>query len=168
MFAWAIRDAETVILHEGLPRSGSRGFADELTKPHEELDGYLFYGETIDLAPDDARTLTEAFTDRTTFSSFMPIVGGMYACGGFHPDYSIEWRRGPLSLRAQVCFSCGQVEVAGSGLRTRYDLRRPGSLARLLIKYRRSRPVDSLRAVESLSRIRESLDAAPASSAEGR
>src|SRR5262245_61259592 len=96
-FAAAVRKADVVALYEGLPHQmfEEQLLAEELhTKQTIRLQGYPFYQEPLPLKEADAKQLTELFCNPR---SFRPIrATGIYvkACGGFHPDYCIEWRNG--------------------------------------------------------------------------
>ena len=140
-FPAAIAGADRMTLHEGLPH---QLFERELleserrSKPVRELDGYPFYQAPLALSAEDARRLTQLLSDPATLNRF----SGEKLCGGFHPDYAVEWQKGSRSYRALLCFGCEEAKLLGPGLDQRYDLAGPAGseLQALLGSYRHSRP----------------------------
>ncbi len=70
--------------------------------------------------------------------------GGPKTCGGFHPDYMVEWTVGDARYRAHVCFGCGEIMVIGPGIDTLVDISDAASpdVEKALLVYRNRRPVD--------------------------
>ncbi|HWU89392.1 MAG TPA: hypothetical protein VN253_19160 [Kofleriaceae bacterium] len=140
--ATAIDGADRMTLHEGLPH---QHFERELleserrSKPVRELDGYPFYQAPLALSAEDTKRLAQLLSDPATFQSF----SGEKLCGGFHPDFAVEWQKGPRSYRALLCFGCGEAKLFGPGLDERYDLAKlaKSKLEALLGRYRQNRPL---------------------------
>ena len=134
--------ADTLTLLEGLPHPANEPglFAAEKAsgKPTVERDGHLFYRDPLALSAADARELRAALGDPATYAPF----SGEKRCGGFHPDYGVEWSRGGKARRVLLCFGCHEAKVVGPvGVKT-FDLS-PGAFARLkavLGLYRKDRP----------------------------
>lgn len=140
-FVLAIRGADAMSLYEGLPhqRSEREALASERrSKPVVELDGYPFYAEPLELRGDDGAWLTEILGAATTIAPW----GGEKLCGGYHPDYALEWRRGEQRYRAHLCFGCDEVKLHGPGIALYYDLSDGAvqALSGLLRGYRTNRP----------------------------
>lgn len=108
------------------------------TKSHVELRVYSFYKERLRLRPGDAKRVTRLFTDG---GSFMPY-GGPKTCGGYHPDYGIEWRAKGEVYRGFVCFSCGEVKIYGPTSAVHCDIKHSAykEFEKLLRPYRVNRP----------------------------
>ncbi len=88
-----VQRAEKVVLYEGLPHQLYEGPSlenERQTKAVQELDGYTFYEEPLALAGDDTTRLSEILGDSKTYKPFT----GEKKCGGFHPDYAVEWHIG--------------------------------------------------------------------------
>src|SRR5262245_6972052 len=97
-----IAKADKVILYEGLPHQEYEG--EELEKERKSkktisFNGFPFYSEPLDLKAADAKKLTNLYCDPSSFRAWK----GYKRCGGFHPDYCIEWRKGKETCRALVC-----------------------------------------------------------------
>ena len=143
-FAVAIANADEVVLLEGLPHGM---FEHELleterrSKPVRESHGHPFYEPPLVPTADDARRLTQLLSDPATLER----VFLEKKCGGFHPDYAVEWVRGGERYQAQICFGCGEVKLFGPGIGGRYELS-DGAVAELevmLARYRKNRPASS-------------------------
>jgi hypothetical protein len=67
---------------------------------------------------------------------------GEKKCGGFHPDYAVEWSVGRDRYRALICFGCEEVKLFGPALESRNDLDRTAykRLEELLKPYQKNRP----------------------------
>lgn len=110
--AEAVARAERVVLYEGLPHQFFERdlLACELaTKKTVRLHGFPFYAEVLPLKEADAKELTRLFTDVRSFQPF----SGYKKCGGFHPDYAIEWHVGKEIYRCLVCFGCQEIKAFG-------------------------------------------------------
>ena len=70
------------------------------------LNGYLFYDERLAPQGSDLEQLTSPFSDTQSFHRHR----GTKICGGYHPDYCIEWKKGDATTRALICLECGEVQ----------------------------------------------------------
>jgi hypothetical protein len=120
-FAKAVRGAKSVVLHEGLPHQMEEKDSMEeerRTKAVQGIHGYVFYKATLELSDADANRLTDILSDPSTFKPF----SGEKKCGGFHPDYAVEWHDGERHFWALLCFGCSEVQLFGPGIESRHDL----------------------------------------------
>src|SRR5262245_14427142 len=103
-FTKAIRGAEEVRLHEGLPHpmfEADKLEAERRTKKVQEKHGYAFYEALVPMSAADATELSAILSQPTSFKEF----SGEKKCGGFHPDYAAEWTRGQgRTYEALICF----------------------------------------------------------------
>jgi len=137
-----IGSAERVTLHEGLPHpfDESKAFEKEKkSKQTVELDGYSFYRKTLDLKEEDAGKLKRLLADSNSFEPF----SGEKKCGGFHPDYGVEWSDGDKVYRCLICFGCREAAVSGPPGSSRYDIQKQAfdRLKAMLTPYRKNRPL---------------------------
>ena len=136
-----ITRADKVILHEGLPHPAEgKTFEDEKkTKKTVGIAGWLFYAEPLTPKGEDVKKLTELLKAETTFTAF----SGVKKCGGFHPDYAVEWTVGKDHYNALICFGCHEAKVYGPEKAAYVDIRKEGydALTKLLKPYRKNRPV---------------------------
>jgi hypothetical protein len=140
-FTDAVRGAQTLVLHEGLPHQMfERDLVEEerRTKAVQDFHGYAFYEATLDLSEEDANRLTQILSDPSTFKPF----SGEKKCGGFHPDYAVEWQDGDRRYWALLCFGCHEVKLFGPGIESRNDLEANAysKLQVLLKNHRKNRP----------------------------
>jgi hypothetical protein len=135
-----VAKADKVILHEGLPHPAEdKNFENEKkTKKTIDIAGWLFYAEPLAPKEEDVKKLTELLKAETTFVAF----GGVKKCGGFHPDYAVEWLVGKDHYYALICFGCHEAKVYGPEKAAYVDIRKEGydALTKLLKPYRKNRP----------------------------
>ena len=136
-----IARAGRITLYEGLPHQSEerKSFdAERKSKPTLELHGYAFYREALNLNAGDEEKLRSLLKNPKAFEPF----SGEKKCGGFHPDYAVEWSVGDKNYSCLICFGCGEAMIHGPGAKARYDIQ-PDSLKRLkdvLKSYRINRP----------------------------
>lgn len=140
-FTAAVAGAEKMTLHEGLPHQMFESDlmeSERRSKPVQELNGYWFYKEPLAPAAEDVKRLTQLLSEPATFAPF----SGEKKCGGFHPDYAVEWQKDSSSYRALICFGCDEAKLFGPGIDERHDLsaRAMPELEALLTKHRKNRP----------------------------
>jgi arylsulfatase A-like enzyme len=140
--ARAIARAKGLTIYEGLPHQRwEMDLLDKelMTKQTVELDGFPFYQERRLLEQDDAAALARSLSD---LKSFEVWSGGKF-CGGYHPDYCLEWRDGEDVFRAQVCLGCHEITFFGEGLEIYCDINEDAfkKLAPVLKKYQKNRPM---------------------------
>lgn len=138
-WAKAIANADAVTLYEGLPHQ----FYDEeaLKKDAQEKQtvhhhGFPFYAETLSLSQGDAAKLKHLASDTDSYT----VATGTKKCGGFHPDYCVEWKGGGEIYRMLICFGCGEVKFYGPGVELYCDSAHVrGGLAEVLRAYQKNR-----------------------------
>jgi hypothetical protein len=119
-------------------------FQEELkTKQTMQLSGFPFYREPLGLKDEDVGTLRRLLGDRSTYQSY----SGEKKCGGFHPDYAVEWSSEGKVYRCLICFGCSEARFDGPQGQTSYDLRSEEHgrdqrmrVLDLLKAYRKNRP----------------------------
>jgi hypothetical protein len=137
-----VSKADKVVVYEGLPHQTWEGDLREeelKNKKTVKLHEFPFYMEALKLKDGDAKLLTELFTAADSFEQY----GGAKLCGGFHPDYCIEWHIGDDKVRCHVCFGCHEVKVYGPKSELYCDITNAGYLKfeAALKPYRQQRPV---------------------------
>src|SRR5262249_38836674 len=94
--------------------------------------------ETLTLKEEDAKKLTELFCAADSFEKYR----GPKKCGGFHPDYCIEWQDGKDVYQVLVCFGCNEVKCYGPKSDLHCDVKKEAmeQFAKILKTYRKNRP----------------------------
>lgn len=136
-----IRSADSVVIHEGLPhfRWEAQQLENELaTKPNVARHNFPFYQETLKPSDADAQALRDLVCADGAFRAFQ----GFKSCGGFHPDYCVEFQSGGTSIEMLICFGCGEARVYGSRRETycEFEPATEETLKKLLEPYRKNRP----------------------------
>lgn len=130
-----------VALYEGLP---SEFWEPQLWENEANqkrtigLHGYLFYDERLVPQESDLKQLTSLLTDPRSFQRYR----GTKACGGYHPDYCVEWKHGDATTRALICLECAEVQFFARQKELYCDLSPEANqrLTEWLSSYRRNRP----------------------------
>jgi hypothetical protein len=135
-----IKLSATLTLYEGLPHQlyERAELEQEKKKPTVQLDGFLFYREPLELKEADRQALKVLIGDPGSLEAY----SGEKTCGGFHPDYAIEWNEGGKAYRYLICFGCGEARVITPAGEIVYDIapRAKERLKTLLSPYRKNRP----------------------------
>jgi hypothetical protein len=142
-----VRRADRLTVYEGLPHPMYEevAFRDESkTKPTRELAGFWFYRDPLVLKSEVLKTLRGLLGRRSTYRSY----SGEKKCGGFHPDFAVEWSTGGKVYLGLICFGCSEARFEGpTGESIFYDLRleghsgdRSSRLLEVLKPYRKNRP----------------------------
>lgn len=109
--------ADQVVCYEGFPRRLSDVEREEQRRKRKtaKFEGFDFYDEKQEIVPDDLRSLQQIFGNYRSFQSY----GGPKFCGGYHPDWCLEWTAGFSSCRVYLCFGCHEARfVAGDASTT--------------------------------------------------
>jgi hypothetical protein len=144
-FETVVEAADEINVYEGLPHQGyeSRLFEHERqTKAVHQFENYWFYRQPVGLKPEDGKTLVEAVMNPQTLKPFT----GEKKCGGFHPDYAIEFRKGLSRYQVLICFGCHEAKVIGPQGKSRHNLGSGGyeAFAEILKPYQTNRPAQKL------------------------
>jgi hypothetical protein len=140
----SISQSKTLTLYEGLPHQFNEPhalLAEKKAKPTVERDGFTFYSETLDLSARDAGELKALLANPHSFEPF----SGEKKCGGFHPDYAVEWSVADKLYRCLLCFGCYEARIHGPLGVTTYDIESATfkQLKQMLTPYRKNRPAIS-------------------------
>ena len=140
-FVQGLRHADRMILHEGLPHHEEAELlaTEKRTKSTRVLHGFPFYREALEVASTDDTEIRRLLGDTRSFEK----SEGVRLCGGFHPDYAIEWRYQDGTFRMLICFGCEEINVYGPD-RSLYCVLKndPAKEVRTILqKYRKNRPL---------------------------
>ena len=112
--------ATGIIVSEGLPREmfdAALSQAESKRKDTEMIGDYRFYTPAIAVKND--AILKELLAATETIELF----GGEKMCGGFHPDYSVQWKdQKGRDCYAHLCFGCHEIIFSDGKKKYRYDL----------------------------------------------
>ena len=155
----AIAHSTGALLLEGLPHQGfERALleAELRLRPVRAIGGFPFYVETLTLSPDDATCLRSSFSMK---ENLPPFTEGKL-CGGFHPDFAIEWLGCKIPMHSLLCFGCAEVMFVESGSTLQTDWAQGEWLRvyEVVRSYPRNRPGDYLESF--MSQIRRELNGA--------
>ena len=132
-----VAKADKVILYEGLPHPlfEKKPLEEEKkAKKTIEIAGWAFYAEPLELKEGDGKKILDFVGSAKSYVAF----SGEKKCGGFHPDYAIEWQVGKERYFVLVCFGCSEFKVYGQGKAVRTD--QGGELNKIIKGYRKNRP----------------------------
>jgi hypothetical protein len=107
-----ITSAGEVLLYEGLPSEfwEPEARARELReKETMRLQSYPFYDESQQMPTADAAALTALLSVSESFARY----NNRKKCGGFHPEYCLEWTTGAAGTQALISLECGEVKLYG-------------------------------------------------------
>lgn len=135
--------ANNIVVYEGLPHDGwevELYQSERKNKKTRKIHGYYFYEQALDFAEEDKALIRSLNTVEPLFVEW----GGMKLCGGYHPDYAIEWQAKQGPYFALICFGCHEVKLFSPKGRLYCDI--PDAtvkvLKRSLLRYRVNRPQD--------------------------
>lgn len=141
----AVWTADKIVLLEGLPHPQwqPKLLAQELST-HEtiRLHAFSFYLEPLSLTRDDAEELMVIFHDVNSFAKKAEGPKGMKFCGGFHPDYALEFHVGADNYHALLCLGCAEIQIYSSTQSAYCDMFKEAHTQFKLIlePYRKNRP----------------------------
>jgi len=146
----AVQNADSVVLYEGLPHQHNEQnlFEQELKgKKTVQIHGYPFYEEQLPVKDADAKKLLDLYCNPASFGPWM----GEKKCGGYHPDYCIEWHVGQDVYQALICLGCCEVKSYGPKAELYCDIESDAltEFKTILKPYQKNRPP---RGPESLDR----------------
>ena len=116
----ALAGSKTLTLSEGLPHPAKEAslFAKEAKRRDiMTLADFKFY--TPELKPDPQRDqrLRKLLADPASLAMW-----SQKRCGGFHPDWVVNWRSGRKDIHALICFGCKEVMILSPDQQLRYNL----------------------------------------------
>jgi hypothetical protein len=118
----SLKQADRMVLYEGLPHQMYEPKAleaEKKAKPTVTLHHFPFYREPLELKADEDQRLRALLGDPASFD----LYSGEKRCGGFHPDYAVEWSAGGQAYQALVCLGCWEIKIYGPKGETIYDIR---------------------------------------------
>lgn len=128
-------------LHEGMPHQYWE--AKELAKEKKEkkfveMRGFGFYADKPTLTAEDAKQLTKLLSAEGSLTKWL----GPKKCGGFHPDYAVDFNDGKQTVTALICFGCQEVRLYGAktDLYCDINLKLKDEIATMLKPYAKNRP----------------------------
>src|SRR5262245_16010834 len=101
-----------LVLYEGLPSEVWEPHLRQKALKEEEtivLHGYAVYDDAQQLPTEDAGSLTVLLS---TNESFAPYRAGK-ACGGFQPEFCLEWKVDGAATQALISLECGEAKLFG-------------------------------------------------------
>ncbi len=136
-----IGSAKSVSLYKGLPH---QYFEKELleqelkTQKSVMLHKFPFYDKAITPKEEDVKKLAALCGDRKTFGRYRAPK----SCGGYHPDWCVEWKDGEDVYQVLICFGCHEARVYGPKNDVYSDLDDAAlkKLVEVLTAYRKNRP----------------------------
>lgn len=115
----AIAEANIVFVYEGLPHQMFERdllAAESKRKDIEKIGSFRFYTPAV------AATTPEMLKRLLSSSSTIQVFGGEKLCGGFHPDFAVQWSSKDGSrFFALICFGCHEVIYGDGKNEYRYD-----------------------------------------------
>lgn len=110
------------VIFEGLPHQGWEHDllkTEVASKKTIKIHGFHFYSKLLTPSEGDRRSLITALADEGGIVEW----GGMKLCGGYHPDYTVQWRGSDGGLyQALICFGCHEIKLYGDGMQLYADL----------------------------------------------
>jgi hypothetical protein len=139
--AAALKESEDCLLYEGMPHQmyEANALQKEIAAKKTIIrDSFNFYQQPLAWKGGDEKLVEKLISDSASFSPFQ----GEKKCGGFHPDYCLEWQTAAGAYSVLLCFGCGEVKVLGPNLAARWDLANDAAekLQNALKPYRTNRP----------------------------
>ena len=134
--------SKEIQLFEGLPHQRwEKELLDEELKSKRtlELHEFPFYQEKRAMSEDDVAVVRRTLADVKSIEAWR----GEKLCGGYHPDYLLEWREGEEVYRVQICLGCHELKFFGKDLEIYCDIHEDAfeKLAPVLKKYQKNRPM---------------------------
>ncbi|WP_254507062.1 hypothetical protein [Anatilimnocola floriformis] len=108
----AISKMTAVKLLEGLPHQlyETESLEQELKdKKTVKIHGFPFYDGRIDVDNKVTKQLREVWSDPKHFARFDTPA----ACGGFHPDWCVEFTQNQTVYQVLICFGCHEARLYG-------------------------------------------------------
>jgi len=134
-----IMKSDKVFVYEGLPH---QMFESDLLKSEKKekdtttIAVYPFYTPKTQVEGGVISTLKTIISDSGNYTQFT----GEKLCGGFHPDYAVEWSDGDNRYSILLCYGCSEVLLLDGKRSYRYDFRFTDKLKKLLSTYSSKRP----------------------------
>jgi hypothetical protein len=139
-FTKVIAKSNRVVVYEGLPHPFEGDVLDKelARKDIFHLHKHPFYKDPLMVKDEDVKRLRAIFENPLLFKQMVEEK----LCGGFHPDYCLEFYVAEKRYQVLVCFGCHETKCHGHGVRLDCDIGKDAypSLVKLLGGYRKHRP----------------------------
>ncbi|MDB5386807.1 MAG: hypothetical protein JWM11_2453 [Planctomycetaceae bacterium] len=119
----SLRHAGQLTVREGLPheRYEHELLESELrTKQTIENHGFPFYAKSQVISSDDVSKIKRILLNPWAYRGITPNT--TKSCGGYHPDYAVEWTDSDGKRQIQLCFGCLEVKLYDADSEANYDL----------------------------------------------
>jgi hypothetical protein len=113
-FVTTLKTADAAVIFEGLPHQYHQPalLKDEIArKKSVELFGFHFYAAPTELNQESRRKVFALLQEGSWFKPRPEEVHFVKKCGGFHPDYQLEWRAGGKVYQIQFCLGCEETKA---------------------------------------------------------
>jgi len=113
-FSRGIQGCDTLVVYEGLPHQMTEKdvFQREMARTKTvEIERHRFYAKPVPISAEAAEKLRKLYVKKGTFA---PSEGVKY-CGGFHPDWCLQWTRGSQTWTVHLCFGCNEMMTFHGG-----------------------------------------------------
>ena len=140
-----LKDADAAVIFEGLPHQGwQRALVnDEIARKKTiRLFGYAFYEQPSELTRAQQKEFQEILASGPWFEALEKGVMQNKRCGGFHPDYQVEWKTKDAVVQIQFCLGCRDVRIYTEKEKIFGDLKGNERLTKWLRGFRKLRPAD--------------------------
>ena len=134
-----IKNTDSVFVYEGLPH---QMFESELLKTEQKrkdtttIAGYPFYTPKAQVQGKAEVAIKTIIAGSSNFIRFR----GEKLCGGFHPDYAVEWSDGDKMYSILFCYGCGEVLIVDGKNTYRYDFKFTDDLKKIFTTFDSKRP----------------------------
>src|SRR5688500_13875115 len=140
-FTATLARAKQIVVFEGLPHQAwerSELESERRLKKCVNIHGYFFYDDARHAANEEFASLRQALLRSGGIIGW----GGNKLCGGYHPDYLIQWTGADGTYDALVCFGCHEIKLFGPKERLYADLsgKTYEELKQTLERFRKHRP----------------------------
>ena len=134
-----IKKSDRVFIYEGLPH---QGFESELFKREKQRKDIIIIGGYPFYTPKNHESMIgeAALKDIIAKTNNYTQCEGIKLCGGFHPDYAIEWANGDKNYYILFCYSCGEVLVVDDNKTYIYDFKFTEELKAIFNEFESKRP----------------------------
>lgn len=135
----SLSKADKIFVYEGLPH---QIFESALLRTEEKREDTLkvanfpFYKPQVAVSDKIAKSLKEL----TSVSESYVVFSGEKRCGGFHPDYALEWFSGDQKYSILFCYGCKEALIVDGKKGYRYNFKRVADLRKLLAQFKLKRP----------------------------
>ncbi len=137
----SIRQVNSIFIYEGLPHQNQEGslLKEELKRNKTvKIGEYPFYTPKSLAYKEDTGIIRNALSSTKSFA----VYTRGKRCGGFHPDYAIEWHSHNKTYQALLCYGCHEFILIEGTSSYKYDMAGKifSDLPTILKKYDSKRP----------------------------